>query len=112
MTSAIARSAMLGGNNWLALSYIAAGPCGICLAMIFHDKLSGIDAENVRKLMRLAIDENDTICGQAKAVLNAALRKIDIATPRTKKNKYAKYSKAPTSTDVSPEIFKTNIRLP
>jgi hypothetical protein len=40
MTSAIARSAMIGGSAWLAISYIAAGPCGICLAMKFHDRLS------------------------------------------------------------------------
>lgn len=71
-----------------------------------------IDAENVRKLMKLAIAQNDTIGGQAKAVLNAALKKIDAPTPRIKKNKYAKYSKAPNTPDVSPEIFKTNLRLP
>lgn len=41
MTSIIARSAMLGGDIWLAIAYIAAGPCGICLAMHSHDKLSG-----------------------------------------------------------------------
>ena len=40
MTSAIARSAMLGGSQWLTVAYVAAGPCGVCLAMAFHDKLS------------------------------------------------------------------------
>jgi hypothetical protein len=40
MTSAIARSAMLGGSHWLTVAYVAAGPCGVCLAMAFHDKLS------------------------------------------------------------------------
>jgi CHASE2 domain-containing sensor protein len=41
MTSAIARSAQSGGNWWLAVAYIVAGPCGICLAMLFHDRING-----------------------------------------------------------------------
>lgn len=41
MTSAIARAAVSGGDWFLALSYIAAGPFGICFAIYLHDKLGG-----------------------------------------------------------------------
>ncbi len=41
MTSAIARAAVNGGDWVLAVSYIAAGPFGICLAIYLHDRYSG-----------------------------------------------------------------------
>lgn len=38
LTSIIARAAMSGGDPLVAASYIAAGPCGICVAIYLHDK--------------------------------------------------------------------------
>ena len=41
MTSAIAKSAINGGDTGLAIAYIGAGPLGICLAMWMHNRYSG-----------------------------------------------------------------------
>lgn len=41
MTSAIAKSAINGGDMGLALAYISAGPVGICLAILLHDTFAG-----------------------------------------------------------------------
>jgi len=43
MTSAIARAAVSGGNPFLAVCYVAAGPIGICSAILLHDRLRKCD---------------------------------------------------------------------
>jgi hypothetical protein len=44
MTSEIAKAATSGeGAVTLAIAYVAAGPCGICLAIWLHDKVAKND---------------------------------------------------------------------
>jgi hypothetical protein len=42
MTTAIAKSAIVGGDPGVWIAYIGAGPLGICLAMWLHNRFSGV----------------------------------------------------------------------
>lgn len=42
MTSAIAVSAVKGGDWWLAVAYLTAGPLGIATSMWLHPRVKGL----------------------------------------------------------------------